>query len=244
MLAYIGHHVLRNPGIDKYIILLSVSLILCLGIYGVLHILHKASHLTFDEYIPLEQAVVSLLIAMWSFCVFCLPVALVIWITFYFLYSLLEHKNAIVGFYMKHPSKKYNPHIMEKHFRSIPHATLLRSIFAEKSRVKTLYEAENATIKPQKRPIPIKIYLSGFAVYLAMAIIEPSSIADSKPHGSVLLENLMFAGGLFYIGYIFMYLIYIKHPLGDYREHPRLFHALTVLWALLSIGIAIGITFH
>ena len=240
MAMYLLENILWNPNIIKYSLLLGLSVLICLVAYLILQIIHKYATLTFDEYIPIEQTVVSLLVAIWSFGLFCLPFALILWICFYFIYS----DNRVVKYVLENSSKAYNPRIMEKHFRVMPHKTLLKSIFQEKEKAKGCFKTSPKSCYLPKRRLPIRIYLSGIIVYFVLSMIEKNTLSNSNFISLIFLDNLIAFFGLFYAIYLLLYLIGVRHWLGDWHHLPHLFDAFAVFFLLIGIVIVVAITFY
>lgn len=243
MLAYLLKNVIWNPSIIKICLLLCASALVCLVAYFILQIIHKQKKLTFDEYIPIEQAVVALLISIWSFGLLCLPLALIVWLLFYFVYPKLSFKNRIMTYSLKFPSKSYNPIIMEKHFRSMPCKTLIKEIFLEKKKVKESVNDISKIKVSQKGYMPARIYFSGIIVYFILAILEPNTMADSGFIGLVFLENLIMFLGLFYAFYLALYLVEVKYCIGRWYNSPKYFNFFAIIFLLVGIVIVSAITF-
>lgn len=244
MLEYIFKNIFWNPSPIKYSVLLGVSVFLCLILYLVLQIIHKSTILTFDEYIPIEQAAVSLMAAIWTFGLFCLPIALVLWITFYFVYSKAEKTNRAIKYVLANPSKFYYPLMMEKNFKAMPHKSLLKEILLEKKKVREIFDNKYKSAKLPKKNLPIRLYLSGLIFYSVLALVEQKTIASSGIVGLVYFNNVVVFLGLFYVGYIVKYLIDVKDWRGSAYGLSRLFDIVTVLYAITGVVVVIAITYY
>lgn len=211
-------------------------------LFLIMIILHKAGNLTFYEYIPLEQTVVSLLVAIWSFGLLSLPLALVIWLAFYFAYPIIARRNCVIKYALQNPSKAYNPLIMEKRFAAMSRKTLLQEIFQEKEIVcKNVNLSGSGSLS--QRFIPVRIYLCGVIAYFLLAMIEQTQLTDSGFIWLVFLDNLVTFFGLYYAIYMLFYLLNVKLGHNDFYFHPWLFDLFALLFLLVGIAAVVAITF-
>ena len=244
MISYLLKNIFWNPSIIKFGLLFILSALICTISYLILRIIHKRNMLTFEEYIPIEQTVVSLLIAIWSFGLFCLPFALIIWISFYLIYPQIATKNQILGYFLENPSKSYSSGIIEKHFRSMSQKTLLKEIFQEKKLAKENFNKSFKTESLPKNYIPTRIYLSGIIFYFFLSLAEQNTISNSNFIWLVFLDNLIAFFGVFYAIYLLLYLTGVKHWLGDWHFYPKLFDILAIIFLIIGIVIVVAITFY
>ncbi len=244
MIAYLLKNIFWDPSIKKICLLFLLSAIICVISYFILRIIHKRSILTFEEYIPIEQTVVSLLIAIWSFGLLCLPFALIVWISFYLIYPQIAPVNRILNYFLKNPSKSYNPFIIEKHFRSMSHRTILKEIFREKKVAKEIFNNSFKTKSLPKNYIPVRIYLSGIIFYFFFSIAEQNTISNSNFIWLIFLDNFTTFLGLFYAVYLLLYLISVKYRFGDWHFYPKLFDVLATAFLFIGIVIVVAITFY
>lgn len=217
-----------------------------------LAVLIKEKKRTLDiiSLIWLQEIFVSILLAMWIFNIFYLHFALLIWITLYFVLSILFRKNRVVlylAFLYEHEASSLTARqlrLCSELFKPIKlidcqkqNPWELRSCIYDQVR---LYCCD----KKINWLFPIRVYLAGVAFPVIREIIYGSQYIDNTSILFVSLENYTAMIALLYLLYPVLFFATVANKGSFLYNSRRVFKGIFIVISIIMLVIFTGITLN
>lgn len=199
MVEFVFHYFFWDISLIKLLYVIAASLLLFV-LYYLFAFLFRKSYPGLKRIVIFEEFFVTNLVALWMSTLFCLHVALPLWIGFYFVYSRRENENRAIKYYHSYWSRKYDSDKFEKTLAGMKMKSFLKDLYSYKQKI---FNDTDLNLIPKEEWKTTKLsklfYVDGLLMISLSIFLWGNPYKETGIVGLIFFGNLVLITGPYYI---------------------------------------------